>query len=68
LAFFTRKLRKMPGGGSFGRAAVAIEAIHRKKTRRQLKIEHKEFAAQQIEREEQQDIENRSFGLVQGLF
>jgi hypothetical protein len=51
-------LRMMPGGGSFGSAAVAIEAIRRKKTRRQLKIEHKEFAARQIEREERQDTLN----------
>jgi hypothetical protein len=51
-------LRMMPGDGSFGSAAVAIEAIRRKKTRRQLKIEHKEFAARQIEREERQDTLN----------
>ena len=34
-------LRVMPGGGSFGSAAVAIEATHHKMTRRQLKIERK---------------------------
>ena len=49
-------LRKMPGGGSFGRAAVAIEASHQKKTRRQLKIECKEIGAQQIEREDDKTI------------
>lgn len=49
-------LRKMPGGGSFGRAAVAIEANHQKMTRRQLKIERKEIAAQQIEREDDTNI------------
>jgi hypothetical protein len=40
-------LRVMPGGGSFGSAAVAIEAKHCKMTHRQLKIEHKEIASQQ---------------------
>jgi hypothetical protein len=45
-------LRMMPGGGSFGSAAVAIEAKHHKMTRRQLKIERKEIASQQINRED----------------
>ena len=45
-------LRVMPGGGSFGSAAVAIEAKHHKMTRRQLKIERKEIASQQINRED----------------
>ena len=49
-------LRKMPGGGSFGRAAVAIETSHQKQTSRQLKIERKEIAAQQIEREDDKTI------------
>lgn len=49
-------LRKLPSGGSFGRAAVAIEASHQKMTRRQLKIERKEIAAQQIEREDDATI------------
>ena len=39
-------------GGSFGSAAVAIEAKHHKMTRRQLKIERKEIASQQINRED----------------
>jgi hypothetical protein len=45
-------LRVMPGVGSFGSAAVAIEAKHHKMTRRQLKIERKEIASQQIDRED----------------
>jgi len=45
-------LRVMPGGGSFGSAAVAIEAKHHKMTRRQLKIERKEIASQQINKED----------------
>jgi len=42
-------LRVMPGGGSFGSAVVAIEATHQKMTRRQLKIERKVIASQQID-------------------
>ena len=45
-------LRVMPGGGSFGSAAVAIEATHQKMTRRQLKIERKVIASQQMDGED----------------
>ena len=44
--------RMMPDGGPYGATAVAVDATHHKLTKRQLKIERKEVAAQQVDREE----------------
>ena len=58
-------LRVMPGGGSFGSAAVAIEAKHHKMTRRQLKIERKEIASQQINKEDDATaLDNVQTGII----